>query len=178
MKAPLSFYARNPVGRILNRLSQDINILDELLPYYAYVTITFISPVISTLLLASITNPWLILSFLLSMPLFYFIASIYITSTTDIKRLMLMAAGPIYSHFSNTLEGLKTIRVHSRQKKYTEQVFRYSIFESIITITLLQVGIESRIKSRGSQVNLLDLVTYFFIFLKVRYIYFHINWHA
>ena len=126
MKAPLSFYARNPVGRILNRLSQDINILDEFLPFSAYVTFTYMSPVVATILLASITNPWLILSFLLSMPLFYFVASVYINSSTDIKRLMLMVAGPVYSHFSNTMEGLKTIRIHSRQKEYTEEVFRYA----------------------------------------------------
>ena len=125
MKASLSFYATNPVGRIINRLSQDINILDEFFPYYACVTLNFFAPVISTILLASITNPWLILAFLCSMPLFYFIGSVYITSSADIKRLMLMAAGPVYSHFSNTMEGLKTIRIHSRQKEYTEEVFRY-----------------------------------------------------
>jgi ATP-binding cassette subfamily C (CFTR/MRP) protein 4 len=124
MKAPLSFYARNPIGRILNRLSQDINVLDELLPYYAYVTFNCFAPIVSTILLASITSPWLILAFLFSMPLFYVIGSIYMTSSADIKRLMLMAAGPVYSHFSNTMEGLKTIRIHSRQKEYTEQVFR------------------------------------------------------
>ncbi len=128
MKAPLSFYARNPVGRIINRLSQDMNVLDELLPFYAYKTITFISPIIATTVLACITNPWLILSLLFSVPFFYFIVSIYITSSTDIKRLMLIAAGPIYSHFSNTMEGLKTIRVHGRQKEFTEQVFRYVYF--------------------------------------------------
>ena len=125
MKAPLSFYARNPVGRVINRLSQDINALEELLPYSTYATCVQIIPITATVLLASITNPWLILSFLFAVLLFYFVASIYLTLGTDIKRLMLMAAGPVYSHFSNTMEGLKTIRIHSRQNEYTEQVFRY-----------------------------------------------------
>ena len=133
MKAPLSFYARNPVGRIINRFSQDINILDELLPFFAYRTILFISPIVATTLLACITNPWLIMLFSIFMPLFYFVAIIYITSSTDIKRLMLMAASPIYSHFSNTMEGLKAIRVHGRQSEFTEQVFRYVCLEIFFT---------------------------------------------
>ena len=125
LKAPLSFYARNPVGRIINRLSQDMNVLDELLPIYVYKSIIIISPAIATIALACITTPWLIFSVLIFMLVFYFVVSIYITTSTDIKRLMLMAASPIYSHFSNTMEGLKTIRVHGRQKEFTEQVFRY-----------------------------------------------------
>ena len=125
LKAPLSFYARNPVGRTINRLSQDINSLEELLPYSAYATCIYIVPIIATILLSSITNPWLILFFLFSLPLFFFIASIYFTSGTDTKRLMLMAASPVYSHFSSTMEGLKTIRIHGMKKDYTEQAFRY-----------------------------------------------------
>ena len=125
LKAPLSFYARNPAGRIINRLSQDINALEELLPYSAYATSVQIIPITATILLASITNPWLIISFLFFFPLFYLIGSIYLTSGTDIKRLMLMAAGPVYSHFSNTMEGLKTIKIHGMENEYTEQVFRY-----------------------------------------------------
>ena len=126
MKAPLSFYATNPIGRVINRLSQDINALDELLPFSAYQTCVYITPIIATILLASITNPWLILAFLLSSPLYYFIASIFFTSGTDIKRLTLISAGPVYSHFSNTMDGLKTIKIYGMQKEYTEQVFRYA----------------------------------------------------
>ena len=125
LKAPLSFYAANPLGRVINRVSQDINALDELLPYSAYSTCVRITPITATILLASVTNPWLILSFLLSSPLYYFIASIYFTSGTDLKRLMLMAAGPVYSHFSNTMEGLKTIKIYDMRKEYTKQAFRY-----------------------------------------------------
>ncbi|XP_028403057.1 multidrug resistance-associated protein 4-like isoform X3 [Dendronephthya gigantea] len=38
----------------------------------------------------------------------------------DIKRLMSEAGGPLYSHFSNTLEGLRIIRVHKRQQEFTK----------------------------------------------------------
>jgi hypothetical protein len=43
----------------------------------------------------------------------------------DIKRLMSLAGGPLYSHFSNTMEGLRIIRVHNRQKEFTKVLLRY-----------------------------------------------------
>ena len=124
MKAPLLFYARNPVGRIINRFSQDMNILDELLPYYVYLTCYYISTVLGATLLAFVTNLLLIIPFVLFLPVFYLIGNIYLTSSTDIKRLMLMTADPMFSHFSTTIEGLRTVRVHGRQRNFTKQLFR------------------------------------------------------
>jgi hypothetical protein len=45
----------------------------------------------------------------------------------DIKRLMSLAGGPLYSHFSNTMEGLRIIRVHNRQREFTKVLLRYEI---------------------------------------------------
>ncbi|XP_028391901.1 multidrug resistance-associated protein 4-like [Dendronephthya gigantea] len=124
LSAPLSFHAVNPVGRILNRFSQDINNLDDLLPFYIFMVCTYAGPTIATLLLAIITTPLLIIPVLIAMPLFYFFSKVYFTSGTDIKRLMSIAGSPIYSHFSNTMEGLRTIRVYGRQKEFTDEAFR------------------------------------------------------
>ena len=125
MSAPLSFHAVNPVGRILNRFSQDINNLDELLPFYFFVFCHYAAPAMATVLLAVITTPLLLIPLLIALPAFYFISRVYFMSGTDIKRLMSMAGGPLYSHFSNTMEGLRSIRVYGRQNDYTDGVFRY-----------------------------------------------------
>ena len=78
----------------------------------------------TTVLLAIITTPLLIIPVLLAMPVFYYFSKVYFTSGTDIKRLMSIAGSPIYSHFSNTMEGLKTIRVYGSEKKFTDEAFR------------------------------------------------------
>ena len=136
LKAPLSFYANNPVGRIINRFSQDINTVEELLPYNAFILFNYILPVLATMILASITNPWLIIPFLLSLPLFYYIGYIYFNCSTDIKRLWLISSGPMYSHFSNTMRGLRTIRAHGRQKDFRERVFRYNTVQCFELINI------------------------------------------
>ncbi|XP_028408178.1 multidrug resistance-associated protein 4-like isoform X2 [Dendronephthya gigantea] len=124
LKAPVSFHAINPVGRILNRFSQDINSLDDLLPFYIFLVCIYAGPTIATVLLAIITTPLLIIPVLLALPVFYYFSKVYFTSGTDIKRLMSIAGSPIYSHFSNTMEGLKTIRVYGSQKRFTDEAFR------------------------------------------------------
>ena len=133
LKAPLSFHAVNPVGRVINRFSQDMNNLDELLPFYIFMVCHYAAPAVATILLAAITTPLLIIPVLLALPIFYFFSKVYFTSATDIKRLMSVASSPIYSHFSNTLEGLRNIRVYGRQKDFTNQVFRFAFLTFCIS---------------------------------------------
>ena len=78
--APLSFHVTHPVGQVLNRLSQDINNLDELLPYFIYMSLIYSAPTIATIILAGITNPLLITLILISLPIYYIISKICFTS--------------------------------------------------------------------------------------------------
>ena len=128
LKAPLSFHAVNPVGQVINRFSQDMNNLDELLPFYFFIVCLYAAPAIATVILAALTTPFLIIPVLVTLPVFYFLSKVFFTSSTDIKRLMSIAGSPIYSHFSNTIEGLRIIRVYGRQSEFTDQVFRFEYF--------------------------------------------------
>ena len=128
VKAPLSFHASHAVGQILNRFSQDINNLDELLPRSVFRSSVYGVRGLATIILAAITTSVLIIPILISIPMYYFISKVYFTSAGDIKRLMSVAGSPIYSHFSNTMNGLRNIRVYGRQKEFTDEVFRYMCF--------------------------------------------------
>ena len=133
LKAPLSFHAVNRVGRVINRFSQDLNNLDELLPFYVFMTCIYAAPAVATILLAAITSPFLIIPVFIAVPVFFFFSKIYFTSATDVKRLMSIAGSPIYSHLFNTMEGLTDIRVYGRQKDFTNQIFRYTLCLCIFT---------------------------------------------
>ena len=124
LRAPLSFHATNPVGRIMNRFSQDINNLDELLPHN-FITLCMLIPRATAIfVLASITNVILIPLGLVTLLAFFFISKVFVHSAMDIKRLMSMAGGPLYSHFSDTMEGLRTIRVHKQERNFTNKLYR------------------------------------------------------
>ena len=128
LRAPLSFHAVNPVGRILNRFSQDIDNIDELLPFFIFRFSLNVTPGIATIILATMMNFLIIIPIVIALPIFYFFAKVFFTSATDIRRLMSVAGSPIYSHFSNTKEGLRSIRVYGREKEFIDQAFRFVIF--------------------------------------------------
>ena len=123
-RAPTNFFAVNPAGRILNRFSQDTNNLEDLLPFHL-----MYMPKTLTLFLAAITfslmaNPFLLLPILAAIMICFAVSRFFFKPAMDIKRLMSEAGGPLYSHFSNTIEGLRIIRVHNRQKQFTDVLFR------------------------------------------------------
>ena len=128
IKAPLSFHASHAVGQILNRFSQDINNIDELLPRSIFRSLVYGVRGLATIILAVTTAPVLIIPILISIPMYHFIPKVYFTSSSDIKRLMSVAGSPIYSHFSNTMNGLRNIRVYGMQNEFTDEVFRYMCF--------------------------------------------------
>ena len=128
VKAPLSFHASHAVGQILNKFSQDINNLDELLPRSIFRSSIVAVRGLATIILAVTTTPVLSIPILISMPMYYFLSKVYFSSASDVKRLMSVAGSPIYSHFSNTVNGLRNIRVYGRQKEFTDEVFRYICF--------------------------------------------------
>ena len=124
LQAPVLFFDSNPVGRILNRFASDVGCVDELLPK------TFLKAVqnllsISILILISITsNPWLFfLAFPLTMMVVY-ISKYYLKTARELKRLESISRSPVFSHFSETLLGLDTIRTRGRQADFVETFYR------------------------------------------------------
>ncbi|XP_028403049.1 multidrug resistance-associated protein 4-like isoform X2 [Dendronephthya gigantea] len=120
LRAPTDFFAVNPVGRILNRFSQDINNLDDLLPYNFSYLFQCTILTLTAVCLCIAANVFLTLAFLPIFLICFKASRFFFKPAMDIKRLMSEAGGPLYSHFSNTLEGLRIIRVHKRQQEFTK----------------------------------------------------------
>ena len=125
LKAPVLFFDTNPGGRILNRFSRDIGIMDELLPD------TFLDALLQTLFvsgslaLSSILNPWVIFPAITSVVIFILIARYYLRSARDLRRLEGVNRSPVLSQFSETLEGLVHIRAFNKQQEFLESLYRF-----------------------------------------------------
>ena len=124
LQAPSHFYAVNPVGRILNRFSQDINNLDDLLPFNLVYFFQCATPGTGAIILCFFSTFYLIPVSLLAIAICVGTSKFFFSSAMDIKRLMSESGGPLYSHFSNTMEGVRTIRVHNRQQSFIESAYR------------------------------------------------------
>ncbi|XP_015762268.1 PREDICTED: multidrug resistance-associated protein 4-like [Acropora digitifera] len=122
--APVLFFDTNPGGRILNRFSRDIGIMDELLPDTFLDALLQILFVCGSLALSSILNPWVIFPAITSVVIFILIARYYLRSARDLRRLEGVNRSPVLSQFSETLEGLVHIRAFNKQHKFLESLYR------------------------------------------------------
>eukprot|EP00026_Physarum_polycephalum_P000708 Phypoly_transcript_00709.p1 GENE.Phypoly_transcript_00709~~Phypoly_transcript_00709.p1 ORF type:complete len:1088 (+),score=146.03 Phypoly_transcript_00709:61-3264(+) len=117
-RAPVSFFDSTPVGRILNRFSRDQDTLDNELPTAMFQMLSTTLPMFTTLGLITFASPF----FLLVVPFiayFYrFIEKYYIASSRELKRLDSTSISPVYSHFTETLNGVVTIRAYKIVENY------------------------------------------------------------
>lgn len=125
LQTPVLFFDSNPVGRILNRFSKDIGCVDELLPKTFLFSIQLVLLVIASILVPVVTNPWLLLVVVPTIVTVVYISKYYLKTARELKRLESICRSPVFSHLSETLNGLDTIRTRGRQKDFVDQFYRY-----------------------------------------------------
>eukprot|EP00043_Microstomoeca_roanoka_P013522 m.132440 g.132440 ORF g.132440 m.132440 type:complete len:1345 (+) comp15778_c0_seq1:123-4157(+) len=134
--SPIRFFDTNPVGRILNRFSKDTGYMDDLLPPTYIDFFQLIGSILGTIILASVINPWVLLSAAPILIIFVWIRAYFLKTAREIKRIEAVTRSPIYSHFSASLAGLATIRsqeggpramrlLHAYQNDYSTAVYMF-----------------------------------------------------
>ena len=125
LKAPVWFYDTNPVGRIINRFSGDVAILDEFLPYVFVDTLQLFLLCAGTVIFTSALNPWIILAVVPLLIVFFVIGRLYNKTFREVRRLEALNRSPVFSHFSDTLAGLASIRAYKKETRFLEELYRF-----------------------------------------------------
>ena len=125
LQAPVFFFDSNPVGRIMNRFSKDVGCMDEVLPKTFLMSIQMALVMLTGIFLPTVTNPWLLFIVLPLVALVVYISRYYLKTSRELKRLESICRSPVFSHVSETLNGLGTIRTRGRQREFTDQFYRY-----------------------------------------------------
>ena len=125
VKAPVLFFDTNPVGRVLNRFSRDINIMEELLPEAFMMALQEVLYCLGAVILQSVLIPWIILPAIPLMVIFALIGRYYLNPSRDLRRLEAVNRSPVLSHFMDSLEGLVTIRAYKKENTSMEALYRF-----------------------------------------------------
>ena len=125
LQAPGFFFDTNPVGRIMNRFSKDVGCMDEILPKTFLAAIQSDLLVFTSVLVPTVTNPWLLVVVAPIIVLVVYISRYYMKTARELKRLESICRSPVFSHISETLNGLETIRTRGRQSDFVDQFCRY-----------------------------------------------------
>jgi len=121
---PMSFFWKNPMGIVLNRLSQDTNAIDEFLNLtWQWFLMTTIR-VVGILIFISIVAP-VFCAALLPIVLVYLGVRQYFRATArEMQRIESISRSPVFNHLAETLNGATTIRAFSLQNQWLETAYQ------------------------------------------------------
>ncbi|GMM31438.1 ATP-binding cassette glutathione S-conjugate transporter [Martiniozyma asiatica (nom. inval.)] len=118
LRAPMQFFETTPIGRILNRFSNDIYKVDEQL--FRVFGMFFGSSIrVAFSILVIIYSTWQFI-FLVG-PLFViykYYQKYYLYTSRELRRLDSVSRSPIFAHFQETLSGVSTIRAYSQTDRF------------------------------------------------------------
>lgn len=121
MRAPMGFFDSQPIGRILNRMSKDIESIDQQIWIISFLaTISFAGLLASAAIL--IYTNYIMTALVVPLFVFYgFILVFYQRTNREFKRFESTFRSPLYSHVSETLAGLSTVKAYGNEKQFVQR---------------------------------------------------------
>ncbi|NWY57630.1 MRP7 protein, partial [Chionis minor] len=118
LKATVTFFDTTPTGRILNRFSSDLYCVDDSLPFILNIFLANMYGLLGMLVIITYGLPWIGLVLLPLAALYFSIQRYYRRTSRELKRLYSVTLSPIYTHFSETLLGLSSIRAMRATQRF------------------------------------------------------------
>ncbi|XP_044751379.1 probable multidrug resistance-associated protein lethal(2)03659 [Coccinella septempunctata] len=115
IQGKMTFFDCNPAGRILNRFSKDMGIVDEYIPFILYDVVAIMVALIGTIVISVFVEVWLLIPCIFLIIILYICRMFYIVTSRNIKRIESITRSPVYSHTNTSVSGLTTIRAFKAQ---------------------------------------------------------------
>jgi len=130
-----TFFDVTPVGSILNRFSKDVDQIDLALPDFLHTFLQNIFTILNIVLIAMISSYWMILIFVPIAVVFFWLQRYFRNSSRELQRLQQISRTPIFSCFSETLNGLITIRAFKMQEFFKK--LNYTFIDRHVKVFLI-----------------------------------------
>ncbi|NXP07635.1 MRP3 protein, partial [Thinocorus orbignyianus] len=117
---PQSFYDTTPTGRIINRFSKDIYVIDEVIPPTILMFLGTFFTSLSTMIVIIASTPLFAVVIVPLAIVYFFVQRFYVATSRQLKRLESVSRSPIYSHFSETVSGASVIRAYRRVTSFID----------------------------------------------------------
>jgi len=114
IRSPPDFFDTNPVGRILNRFSNDVGVLDKFLPLPQEDVVTISIAFFAMTIAIAYINPTTLGPIFFGAIIIWLITRFCTEGVKQTKVFELTSRSPVYSLFSTTLAGLISIRSYNQ----------------------------------------------------------------
>ncbi|KAF4921761.1 ABC transporter atnG [Colletotrichum viniferum] len=125
VSATFAFFSKTDNGEILNRFSEDMLLLDMDLPSnllnYTSTGVTILAKVI----ILVVFSQYLGATLPLLCVILYLLQRFYLQTSRQVRLLGIEAKAPLYTHFSESVTGVATIRAFGWQEQYQERNYKH-----------------------------------------------------
>ncbi|KAH8709993.1 hypothetical protein GQ44DRAFT_454583 [Phaeosphaeriaceae sp. PMI808] len=120
--ATFRYYDVTPVGRLMNRLTSDMNTVDgDLSSAFTVFVWQLIGWVTAVVIILSSTPAFLLFGIILCCGFVYFFFR-FLPTSQSLRRLEMVSLSPLMSNFGALVEGLTTVRAFNAQQRFQERV--------------------------------------------------------
>eukprot|EP01135_Chromosphaera_perkinsii_P000783 Nk52_evm71s151 gene=Nk52_evmTU71s151 len=119
-RAPVRFFDTTPMGRIVNRFTKDMEGIDQEVADMIYFFIMQVLATGSIVALVGAVTPSFILALIPVSYIFYLVTMYYLRCSTELKRIDSTTRSPVYSHFTESVNGALTIRAYGVGENFKE----------------------------------------------------------
>ncbi|XP_067849959.1 ATP-binding cassette sub-family C member 8 isoform X2 [Heptranchias perlo] len=158
--APMRFFDTTPLGNILNRFSADTNVIDQHIPATLECLSRSTLLCVSALAVISFVTPVFLIALVPLAVAYYFIQKYFRVASRDLQQLDDSTQLPLLSHFSETVEGLITIRAFRDENRFRQQLLELTDTNNIASLFLTAANrwLEVRMEYIGACVVLIAAV--------------------
>lgn len=121
LRSPMSFFETTPVGRILNRFTEDINVIDNQLIRNITYFATFLFRAVTVFGVVIYNLP--LMAFVIASLLFFYdsFRRYFIPASRELKRLRSARKSPVFSHLQESVSGIDTIVAYGQESRFAHK---------------------------------------------------------
>lgn len=122
LRAPMSFFDTTPLGRIVNRFSKDVDVMDNNLTDAMRMYFFTLAAILCTFVMIIVYFPWFAIALVPLGIFFFWAAGFYRASAREVKRHEAVLRSDVFARFGEALNGTATIRAYGLQSQFKTAV--------------------------------------------------------
>ncbi|CAF1162569.1 unnamed protein product [Adineta ricciae] len=116
VRAPMLFFDINPIGRMTNRFTKDVAVMDDSLPISLFELFQCWFRILGTIVLVSWINPWSFIPAIIAVCGMIYVRYRFAQCLRDLKRIEGVSRSPVFSYLSSTIQGIQVIRSYHAEQ--------------------------------------------------------------
>uniref|UniRef100_A0A090X906 Putative multidrug resistance-associated protein/mitoxantrone resistance protein n=2 Tax=Ixodes ricinus TaxID=34613 RepID=A0A090X906_IXORI len=120
MRSPISFFDKTSMGRIVNRFSRDVDLIDKEVPFLISMNVTDFASIVMLVVVICFPSAYFLIIVAVVLLLFTGLTVASLPAFRQVRRMQSVTRSPVFTHFGETVSGVVSIRAFGATKPFME----------------------------------------------------------